>query len=56
VVDSTCPFPAGFHPGSRQPPVAAVTDALKPLGVKVNEYPLSPERILQLMDEKRSKG
>ena len=36
--------------------VAAAEDALKSLGVKVNEYPLSPERILQLIDEKRGKG
>ncbi len=34
--------------------VSAVEDALKPLGVKLNEYPLSPERLLQLIDEKRS--
>ena len=34
--------------------VSAVEDALKPLGVKVNEYPISPERLLELIDEKRS--
>jgi len=34
--------------------VAAVEDALRPLGVKLNEYPLAPERLLQLIDEKRS--
>ncbi len=34
--------------------VSAVEDALKPLGVKLNEYPLSPERLLALIDEKRS--
>ncbi|MCG6875884.1 MAG: xanthine dehydrogenase family protein molybdopterin-binding subunit [Betaproteobacteria bacterium] len=34
--------------------VSAVEDALKPLGVKLNEYPLSPERLLELIDEKRS--
>jgi carbon-monoxide dehydrogenase large subunit len=34
--------------------VSAVEDALRPLGVKLNEYPLSPERLLQLIDEKRS--
>jgi len=34
--------------------VAAVEDALKPLGVKLNEYPLSPERLLELIDERRS--
>jgi len=34
--------------------VSAVEDALKPLGVKLNEYPLSPERLLQLIDERRS--
>jgi len=34
--------------------VSAVEDALRPLGVKVNEYPISPERLLQLIDEKRS--
>jgi hypothetical protein len=33
--------------------VSAVEDALKPLGVKINEYPISPERLLQLIDEKR---
>jgi carbon-monoxide dehydrogenase large subunit len=33
--------------------ISAVEDALKPLGVKVNEYPLSPERLLELIDEKR---
>jgi len=36
--------------------VSAVEDALKPLGVKVNEYPVSPERLLQLIDEKRVAG
>ncbi len=34
--------------------VSAIEDALQPLGVKLNEYPLSPERLLQLIDEKRS--
>jgi carbon-monoxide dehydrogenase large subunit len=33
--------------------VSAVEDALKPLGVKINEYPISPERLLALIDEKR---
>lgn len=33
--------------------ISAIEDALKPLGVKVNEYPLSPERLLELIDEKR---
>jgi carbon-monoxide dehydrogenase large subunit len=36
--------------------VSAVEDALKPLGVKINEYPISPERLLELIDEKRGKG
>jgi carbon-monoxide dehydrogenase large subunit len=35
--------------------VSAIEDALKPLGVKVNEYPLAPERLLQLIDEARGK-
>ncbi len=34
--------------------VSAVEDALKPFGVKVNDYPISPERLLALIDEKRS--
>jgi carbon-monoxide dehydrogenase large subunit len=34
--------------------ISAVEDALRPLGVKLNEYPLSPERLLTLIDEKRS--
>ncbi len=34
--------------------VSAVEDALKPLGVKINDYPISPERLLALIDEKRS--
>ena len=33
--------------------VSAVENALKPLGVKVNEYPISPERLLDLIDEQR---
>ena len=33
--------------------VSAIEDALKPLGVKVNEYPISPERLLELIDERR---
>ncbi|MDH4188633.1 MAG: xanthine dehydrogenase family protein molybdopterin-binding subunit [Betaproteobacteria bacterium] len=33
--------------------VSAIEDALKPLGVKVNEYPLSPERLLELIDAQR---
>ena len=35
--------------------ISGVEDALKPLGVKINEYPLSPERILELIDERRQK-
>ncbi len=34
--------------------VSAIEDALKPLGIKINEYPLSPERLLELIDEKRA--
>jgi carbon-monoxide dehydrogenase large subunit len=34
--------------------VSAVEDALKSLGVKINEYPISPERLLQLIDEAKS--
>lgn len=34
--------------------ISAVEDALKPLGVKINEYPISPERLLALIDEKRA--
>ncbi len=33
--------------------VSAVEDALSHLGVKVNEYPLSPERIVELIDAGR---
>jgi len=33
--------------------VSAVEDALKPLGVKVNDYPISPERLLSLIDAQR---
>jgi carbon-monoxide dehydrogenase large subunit len=33
--------------------ISGIEDALKPLGVKINEYPLSPERLLELIDEKR---
>jgi aerobic carbon-monoxide dehydrogenase large subunit len=35
--------------------ISGVEDALKPLGVKINEYPLSPERLLELIDERRQK-
>ena len=35
--------------------ISVVEDALKPLGVKINEYPLSPERLLELIDERRQK-
>lgn len=34
--------------------ISAVEDALKPLGIKINQYPLSPERLLDLIDEKRT--
>ncbi|MFM9886930.1 MAG: xanthine dehydrogenase family protein molybdopterin-binding subunit [Burkholderiales bacterium] len=34
--------------------VSAVEDALEPLGVKINDYPISPERLLALIGEKRS--
>jgi carbon-monoxide dehydrogenase large subunit len=34
--------------------VSAVEDALKPLGVKINEYPISPERLLALIDSSSS--
>jgi aerobic carbon-monoxide dehydrogenase large subunit len=33
--------------------VSAVEDALKPLGVKVNDYPIGPARLLALINEKR---
>lgn len=33
--------------------ISGIEDALRPLGVKINEYPLSPERLLELIDEKR---
>jgi len=33
--------------------ISAIEDALRPLGVKINEYPLSPERLLELIDAKR---
>jgi carbon-monoxide dehydrogenase large subunit len=31
--------------------ISAIEDALKPLNVKINEYPLSPERLLCLIEE-----
>jgi aerobic carbon-monoxide dehydrogenase large subunit len=34
--------------------IAAVEDALKPFGVKVDEFPLSPRRIFELLHESRS--
>jgi carbon-monoxide dehydrogenase large subunit len=36
--------------------VSAIEDALRPLGVKVNEYPLAPERLLELIDAAREKA
>lgn len=33
--------------------ISAVEDALSPMGVRINEYPLSPERLLEIIDEKR---
>lgn len=33
--------------------ISGIEDALKHLGVKINEYPLSPERLLELIDGKR---
>lgn len=32
--------------------ISAVEDALKPLGIQINEFPLSPERILNLINQK----
>ena len=31
--------------------ISAIEDALKPFNVKINEYPLSPERLLCLIEE-----
>jgi len=31
--------------------ISAIEDALKPFHVKINEYPLSPERLLCLIEE-----
>ena len=33
--------------------ISGIEDALGRLGIKINEYPLSPERLLELIDEKR---
>jgi carbon-monoxide dehydrogenase large subunit len=33
--------------------ISAIEDALKPFGVTIAEHPLSPERILQLIDQGR---
>jgi carbon-monoxide dehydrogenase large subunit len=33
--------------------ISGIEDALRPLCIKINEYPLSPERLLELIDEKR---
>ena len=33
--------------------VSAVEDALKPLGIKINDYPMSPARLLALINERR---
>jgi CO/xanthine dehydrogenase Mo-binding subunit len=35
---------------------AAVEDALAPLGVRVSEVPLTPERIVTLVEAARSRG
>jgi carbon-monoxide dehydrogenase large subunit len=36
--------------------VSAIEDALKPLDVKLNEYPIAPERLLGLIDAARGRG
>ncbi len=43
--------------GAISPPAAianAVADALAPLGARVNEIPLTPERVLALIDQARA--
>ena len=45
------------HPLQKTPPAAiahAVADALAPLGVRVNEMPLTPEPVLALIDQART--
>ena len=34
--------------------ISGIEDALKPLNIVINEYPLSPERLLELIDEARA--
>ena len=45
--------------GAIAPPAAianAVADALAPFSVRVNEVPLTPERVLKLIDRGRTGG
>jgi hypothetical protein len=36
--------------------IAAIENALKPFGIVVNDYPVDPERICELLDEALAGG
>ena len=63
-IESPSPYtPGGIkgmgEGGAIAPPAAianAVADALAPFGVRVTEVPLTPERVLKLIDRGRTEG